>query len=742
MDRVDLAINRADTFLSRRRDPKAAFISYLYAIRLIIDHMLTSTGFSDGDKVDGSGETQKVGFKNHVSAKPSDSERLFGLAHLCFTEVEDIVNEELDTDDLEDDADEEDEDDVEERMEADVELQRIVVAMQPVADVTQPQTPEPQASKLAPLQPPERTSSNLKNRTPPVPNLPPASSATEEIPSMERTKSFRDSPLGLGDSMSVAEDTAAIDSSVSKVNGTVCWQHSKPALSPEIIAAFAWAPNSDYARGQVSSAHTLVPTGGVASQSSPQAALAAVRKLVETSQVKKEKMKQVAVQVNDLAKKTVLDFTPKSLAANITLMDWNLFARGLRNQDIAFFASNPHKPTPHSLRSFLDFAFYLSRLVQTTILREKSSQVRGKILSHWIDVLEDLITLNDFQAVDAVLHALTHPAIANLERSWAGVSRRSRTKLDEARPLVSPADGFRWHRLALSRAATASFPVVPLMRCVLEDSLRSGGLAGAMAALDAHRASGESGYASLGKDKSDAVLHWLMTQKWVIASEIERISYELEEPLTQGMRILGKLRGRESRAGSSEALEGEEIPPLVVPVSVLAEKNGIRTSGTVHGPMLIAMLPSATESMVAPPIPERTELAPSSQRSSFKVQSTPKPESEEEPKPTQKHPDEILEVADPLSLNDLDFAHWIETFPTIESHIEKYGPPDEASIIAQKFLFRPEVQVPGEPSWDEIFRMEQENPDSFEVMDDDELGQRIAQLKAHFNRWGIGIPDP
>ncbi|KAJ3158463.1 hypothetical protein HK101_001316 [Irineochytrium annulatum] len=204
-DRIDLAISRADACLSKR-NLHSAFASYLHAIRLIVQHIASATVFEDGAKTRRDGLAAEDGrtgaeFRNLVSTKPPDSERLLGLAHLwftSFTEVEDIINGDVDLDDLDEEDDEDDEDDNED----DVVAKDVAEALAHVRPVgggpiraaedaklasrsSSPRIPTETSGSLPPASPPRR----------PVPNRS-FSTSTDDVDSVGRDETSEDGSVG------------------------------------------------------------------------------------------------------------------------------------------------------------------------------------------------------------------------------------------------------------------------------------------------------------------------------------------------------------------------------------------------------------------------------------------------------------------------------------------------------------------------------------------------------------------
>ncbi|KAJ3103044.1 hypothetical protein HDU97_010400 [Phlyctochytrium planicorne] len=718
MNPVDIAISQADSLLSRRRNPHAAFLNYLYAIRLILDHMISQTTFKANDAESSDAGQQQPPFKNQVVSKPMDSERLFGLAHLCFTEVEDIVNGEMNTDDLDGD-DEEDEDEDEDSGDTDDDIRKLVDTMRPLGLEPVPSPPVEKPTIVEPVAP-------MTVPEPARPELPPR---TSSVTSVSTKRDFREQRLtktrsvknAVRNSVRMSMLAFGVDSGERKggegmaSSKRIAYQKA-PNLQKRLFALNPLAKNSDASASKKTETIEpdpydhylpLIPSSPLLVQHSrlsaeyakataelkrlnsrdnihdPQSTLAMVRRLLETTQLLKNKIEQISKMFTTLSSITILEFTPRAVAIHLTLLDWHLFSRGgvTAEEVVLGFARNPRDKTPAPLRSVLDFSLFVSRIVQVTIVKESLHSQRTRVIATWIDVMEELMGMENYQSLDAILHGLTCPSISRLERSWTGVSRKSRAKLDDVRTLLSPANDYRWYRLAISKVSS---PAVPYFRHVLEEIVASkeSNLDGICKSLAALRAAGDAGYAKESGEKSDAFLHWLLSQKWMTMMEIENLASSLdEENLGQGMKLLGRLKGLRRKGGEDGVeVEGEVWEEsLCLPVGYLEKK--VRLGGNVHGPMLLAVVESL-------PNPLSVNAGDST---------TPAPTS-----------DAMQEASD--SLRDLD---------TLQRRLTQQGPPDQIRIMLDRYLFSPEVAVP-------LDQPLQELPDSVELR---EIRERLERAK-------------
>ncbi|KAJ3196525.1 hypothetical protein HDU67_004003, partial [Dinochytrium kinnereticum] len=146
------------------------------------------------------------------------------------------------------------------------------------------------------------------------------------------------------------------------------------------------------------------------------------------------------------------------------------------------------------------------------------------------------------------------------------------------------------------------------------------------------------------------------------------ISEDLEEPLSQSMKLLGKLRGREVKS-ADDNLSSRESLAIEVSQLVWREKN--KLTNNVHGPILLAVISSTIEDEPPPPPKDNPNLFRSRASSAAVI----------------NQPDSKTPSDDASPFSNLD---------TIQRRMGQSGPPDQVQMMIERYLLSPEVEVPVE----------------------------------------------
>ncbi|KAJ3068079.1 hypothetical protein HDU98_008763 [Podochytrium sp. JEL0797] len=555
--KIDEAIQRADTLLARGQ-LQTAYQHYMSAIALIAAHLVRETTFC---AVDGKR------WRNEVTARPADSERLFGLAHLwwvlcllcvCaflrgvnFTEAEDILNGEVDFDGIVTD----DEDDDSESETESIGLLPLVHAIVPdtttIHELSEPiistDIVDPAFCPL-PLGKPQSVSlisgDNASHsddfRTH---RLTRPRSICSSIRSSVRLSVMvlKDDPVDIA---ILAPDPAPVQLPVAPpiATATLPMAHklSLPAAYTPLIPSSPLQQQHQHLLHNYTRCKTeldMLNSKTTTSSTMALQSLQHVRRLLETSTLLKPKLSSVAAEISRINQMSLLDFSPKEIAINITLCDWELFGEGVGVRDLVWFTqTNPavnvaytdgsgamtpsrssftsftsqqqqlHNSSlgiattspagiPRSFKSCMDFSIFLTRLVSSTILSPSSSSgttnSSTKVLSHWLQVLHLLHTYHrNFQSTHAVLSGLLHPSVSRVIVSRACVSRltvREVQVLESAVSVLDPVDSFQRCRdevkriQQLQQQKKVGWGLVPLVGVFVDDLKRlvNGGGGGA-----------------------------------------------------------------------------------------------------------------------------------------------------------------------------------------------------------------------------------------------------------------------
>ncbi|KAI8611399.1 hypothetical protein BC830DRAFT_659025 [Chytriomyces sp. MP71] len=313
--------------------------------------------------------------------------------------------------------------------------------------------------------------------------------------------------------------------------------------------------------------------------------LGLVRRLMETTTLLKTKLSSVASEISAASGKHVTDFMPRQLAVNLTLCDWDMFSSLITVQDLLQFSVRGKVTLPRSFRSCMDFSIFISRMVVCTILEAvpgdngsgtgvvaastptgkprssiptvgssalasssnrnvtspptistssiTSPQEVAKTIAHWIQILPHLHDLQNYQSLHALIKALTHPAVKRLTRAWTLVPPKTRSILMRLEPVVSARGsdgGFAAYR---AQAARATSPCVPLLGVFVDDLQARGAtdFAQLQGQFERWRGTGLASvaYAGEAKERSGAVLHWVLSKGWVAEAAVWERSFVLED---------------------------------------------------------------------------------------------------------------------------------------------------------------------------------------------------------------------
>ncbi|ORX96210.1 hypothetical protein K493DRAFT_282197 [Basidiobolus meristosporus CBS 931.73] len=139
---------------------------------------------------------------------------------------------------------------------------------------------------------------------------------------------------------------------------------------------------------------------------------------------------------------TIYTFSPRLVAYQLTLIESALFQRIPPN---AVLTHSPRSPHPAIVAS-TDFFNYLTRIIEISILSPVEASHRAQILNHWIRIASRLYDLNNFQTLKAVLSATGTPPVERLKRTWACIPKKSLSRLDSLRELMSEDNNYGKYR--------------------------------------------------------------------------------------------------------------------------------------------------------------------------------------------------------------------------------------------------------------------------------------------------------
>ncbi|KND03838.1 uncharacterized protein SPPG_01294 [Spizellomyces punctatus DAOM BR117] len=668
MSNIDFTIADADRHLAQL-DLQAAFHSYLQAVSLIIAHLAKETVFSANGETTENGDRK---FKNVATTLPDDAERLFGLAHLCFTEAEDIMFGTVSVDDLEpydehDDASiHQPEGDESERasppkdfrehrlsrprsirsVESSIKrsstwnsyrssLARALGSSNPseerlaqrnatpdasswlLGDTNRATSPPPpfdadsihalkqSASSIPQQQPsapgatsppresliwqfPSVPSQGKANDTQQVPHgfnasvqnditpyapsspsaPPPRESLIWHFPSVPREQAkAKSSPLGSPNNANLPTSPSTPQSPMppppaplSHSSSAASVTSQSPAnsylpmipTSPLIYQHRILSDQYNTACSQLQVLENTQHTGRPYSQTA--GTLSQIRRLVETSSVAKNRLVSLNAIISEWGNRKLVDVSADDLGKAILCFDVDMF-RGIKAVDLLGYATSGGSASD-AIRRAQDFAHFLYRTVQSTILEHDQPISRASCIVRWITVAQVLFINRDFHGLQAILSALSSVLVARLSGTWKTVSKKYRGLYDDLLRVSADMKDPRWFRQQLDRVEK---PCVPIL-----DRLLSHDAAEAKRIMDVCKEDEAEWDKDVGTVANPVVdvgpMHWLVTRCWMNDRHVEGLSYMWEpEP--------GGASSKQSRKGSEDTVTSARPPPFTPSLS-------------------------------------------------------------------------------------------------------------------------------------------------------------------------------
>ena len=166
----------------------------------------------------------------------------------------------------------------------------------------------------------------------------------------------------------------------------------------------------------------------------------------------------------------LLDFDPLELARQMTLLDSNLFKQITPKECVGQRWSKPdrHEKAPH-LTSMIENFNVMSMWVAHEILKCLDKKKRVKTIVYFINVVEQLEALNNYNGIQEVIAALDLTPIWRLKATWAKMELRHKgllAKLDEWRELMNLKSSYGAYRARLNKVTP---PLIPYMGIHLHD---------------------------------------------------------------------------------------------------------------------------------------------------------------------------------------------------------------------------------------------------------------------------------
>ncbi|KAJ3163721.1 hypothetical protein HDU86_000315 [Geranomyces michiganensis] len=289
--------------------------------------------------------------------------------------------------------------------------------------------------------------------------------------------------------------------------------------------------------------------------------LSQVRRLVETTGLAKQKLAQLSGLIAEWDRKTLSEIGLADLAGGIACFDVDMF-RALKPSDLMTNASSNGSAVPDSIKRMQDFALFLHRVVQATVVDCDLPVDRATAIVRWILVAQALVARRDLQAAHAVCSALASPPLAGLKATWKLVSKKYRAiYADIPRPADDDGRGEGWRKYRMNFLDRMHKPCVP----ALDALLRQPDAGDAVRMLEICKEGEEDwdrDFGPAGNPLNGCIgpMHWLVTRRWMSAEQVERMSAELERaPAGRSKETPTHSSPRNSKASKVDEVSDEAL---------------------------------------------------------------------------------------------------------------------------------------------------------------------------------------
>ncbi|XP_059499710.1 ral guanine nucleotide dissociation stimulator-like 1 isoform X3 [Stegostoma tigrinum] len=133
----------------------------------------------------------------------------------------------------------------------------------------------------------------------------------------------------------------------------------------------------------------------------------------------------------------LLSYPSRFIAEQLTFMDADLFRKLVPSQCLGSIWSQRGKEEKQHLVSTVQATMTqfnnVTKCVTSTILRRQQLKPwqTAKIIEKWIDVAQECRILQNFSSVHAITTALQSNSVFNLKKTWAAVSKSSKTTFED-----------------------------------------------------------------------------------------------------------------------------------------------------------------------------------------------------------------------------------------------------------------------------------------------------------------------
>jgi len=172
----------------------------------------------------------------------------------------------------------------------------------------------------------------------------------------------------------------------------------------------------------------------------------------------------------ELGKFGVIDLEPEEIAQQLTLLEFEMFSqvrdREFHNQNFKSKDPKTRKLLAKNICRMIDFSNKVSYWVATEIVRHEDIRPRVAVIKKFIATAEMLKIIGNFNGLMEVIAGLNLFSVQRLLKSWAEVSSRQMSILEDLNVLMENKQNYKMYRTTLKELTR---PVIPYLGVCLRD---------------------------------------------------------------------------------------------------------------------------------------------------------------------------------------------------------------------------------------------------------------------------------
>eukprot|EP01130_Rhizamoeba_saxonica_P006063 TRINITY_DN2402_c0_g2_i1.p1 TRINITY_DN2402_c0_g2~~TRINITY_DN2402_c0_g2_i1.p1 ORF type:complete len:1540 (-),score=356.43 TRINITY_DN2402_c0_g2_i1:72-4364(-) len=162
---------------------------------------------------------------------------------------------------------------------------------------------------------------------------------------------------------------------------------------------------------------------------------------------------------------TISEVSPLELARQLTVMEEDIFS------EIHFseYLDWKNDDGPNNISKLIEHSNHIANWITTELIKYPTIKARTDLLVKFIQVMEHLEELRNYNSLVTVLGSLHSLPVSKLKKSWEILPRREREVFERITDLTSQSGHYRNYFQALEAVDYRSVPCIPIVRICCED---------------------------------------------------------------------------------------------------------------------------------------------------------------------------------------------------------------------------------------------------------------------------------